>query len=189
MKESERRRLRVVARNWKPREEPRIQVVSSEPCFISAPPYILSSAPAEQQEQQPARGPLFRRGRRSRHLLLALFFPATRHLHNYNLATAVSRKLRPSRTASAERSVPSFAFRLWTPCCWGRKTKRKEEEKEELLPLTSDGSRRVLLRQKQSRGRLRAADGMVKPFLREHDICMQPCSFLPSRNEKVCNRS
>lgn len=45
---------------------------------------------------------------RSRHLLLALFFPATRHLHNYNLASAVS------KTRAPDRGHHSF---LRTCCC------------------------------------------------------------------------
>lgn len=59
---------------------------------FQTPPYILS------YEQYRARDAPSRRSR-SRHLLLALFFPATGHLHNYNLASAVS-KTRAARFAS-----------------------------------------------------------------------------------------
>lgn len=60
-----------------------------------------------------ARDALSRRSR-SRHLLLALFFPATEHLHNYNLTSAVS-KTRAARFAS------TVYIRFWA--CYRKRKK------------------------------------------------------------------
>lgn len=79
---------------------------------------------------------------RSRHLLLALFFPATRHLHNYNLASAVSKTPAPDEGPSYQAPSTSVS----RPVVVGRGEKRPDQEaagggggggKNELLPLTS----------------------------------------------------
>lgn len=69
------------------------------------PHLIFYRRRAERHERYRAGDALSRRSR-SRHLLLALFFPATRHLHNYNLASAVS-KTRVARSAG-RASAPCF---------------------------------------------------------------------------------
>lgn len=119
----------------------------SEPCFISAPPYILSSALGTTRIAS-CQGDALSWRCRSRHLLLALFFPATRHLHNYNLATAVSKTRAPRTDLCSLRTT--FHIRFWT-CCYEQKKKKSErgknedeqrkEEKNELLPLTIASAR------------------------------------------------
>lgn len=83
---------------------------------------------------------------RSRHLLLALFFPATRHLHNYNLASAVSKTPAHGR---GPRLPDFFSASVSGPVVVRREEKKKKERrrmesggdgegrgKNELLPLT-----------------------------------------------------
>lgn len=110
------------------------------PCFISNPTlYRIAPALGAAATNSTALGDALSRRSRSRHLLLALFFPATRHLHNYNLASAVSKTLGlctfrgPASTGSPLRSLPHRP----SPCTFvSELVKRESEEgrKEKLLP-------------------------------------------------------
>ena len=64
------------------------------PFFISTEPHLVFYSSALLGTPAVRDAPLSPRCR-SRHLLLALFFPATRHLHNYNLASPVSKTRAP----------------------------------------------------------------------------------------------
>lgn len=64
---------------------------------------------------------------RSRHLLLALFFAATRHLHNYNLASAVSKTRAPGPSPSVSGPVVVVVVVVVKRGGGKKRTERKEE--------------------------------------------------------------
>lgn len=100
-------------------------------------PHLISyrsSARSSNDERYPALGDALSRRSRSRHLLLALFFPATRHLHNYNLASAVSKTL---GLCTFRGPASTVLFHIDHPCTFvSELVKRESEEgrKEKLLP-------------------------------------------------------
>lgn len=135
------------------------------PCFISSPTLYSVVGPWNGEDA-------LSRRRRFRHLLLALFFPATRHLHNYNLASAVS------KTPDEGPGYQAPSASVSGPVVVKEKKKKKQKKrrslgwrrscrKERIASVNQTGHGRVLLRQKQSWRQLQATDGLVKPFLQE----------------------
>lgn len=93
------------------------------PFFISTEPHLVFYSSAHREY-----APLSPRCR-SRHLLLALFFAATRHLHNYNLASAVSKTRAPGPSPSV--SGPVVVVVVVVVKRGGGKKERKERKNSE----------------------------------------------------------